>query len=254
MIHYSRCNLQSTWIAVSAADDFGRVDQVMDACEVFLIDNFSVIFIIQRGRTKLFSDLFLNLTDEFILDFFIAVNIIRCHTGLSTVEIFSKYNSSGGQFEIGTFLYDTWAFSAEFESNRSQVRGCFCHYFTTCMLTSSEEDIVKMLIEQRCVFCTFAIYDCYIMRIKTFANNRFDHAAGVRGICTWFQYNCISGSDGIYQRISREQERIIPWAHDQNHTVRRWFLIASGGELGDRSPYSLFLCVGWGVADHVAEF
>ena len=85
MIHYSRCNLQSTWIAVSAADDFGRVDQVMDACEVFLIDNFSVIFIIQRGRTKLFSDLFLNLTDEFILDFFISVNIIRCHTGLATV-------------------------------------------------------------------------------------------------------------------------------------------------------------------------
>lgn len=121
MIHYSRCNLQSTWIAVTATDNFVRIDQVMDAREVFLINDFSVIFVIQRGRTKLFFYLFLNLTDQFILDFFVTVNIIRCNTGLSAVEILSKYNSSGSQFQVGAFLYNTWAFPPS-----SRVTGVRC--------------------------------------------------------------------------------------------------------------------------------
>ena len=120
----------------------------MDTGEVFFINDLSIIFIIQRCRTKLFFDLFLNLMDQFILDLFVAVDIIRCNTGLSTVEIFSKYDSSGSQFQVCTFLYDAWAFSAKFKSDRSQMCGSFCHHFTAYVLASGEEDVVKMFIKQ----------------------------------------------------------------------------------------------------------
>ena len=121
-------------------------------------------------------------------------------------------------------------------------------------LTSGEENIVKMFIEKSVIFRTSAVYHSHILGIKTFGDNGFNHPAGVRRVGTWFQYNCISGCNRIDQRINGEQERIIPWAHNQDNTIRRWLLIASGSELGKGSQYCFFFCIGRCMADHVAEF
>ena len=107
MIHDSRCNLQSFRVAVTTADYFVRINQAADTGKVFLIDDFAIIFIIQRCRSKLFFNLFLNLADQFIFNFLITVDIIWFNTGLTAVEIFSEYNPSGCQFQVGTFFYDT---------------------------------------------------------------------------------------------------------------------------------------------------
>ena len=221
---------------------------------MLFINNFPIILIIQRCGTKLFPDLFLDLSDQFILDFSVAVNIIRCYTGLTTVEIFSKYNSSGCKFQVGTFLYNAGAFTAQLQGNRGQMYRCFCHYFPANMLASCKENIVKMFIEKSVIFRTSAVYHSHILGIKTFGDNGFNHPAGVRRVGTWFQYNCISGCNRIDQRINGEQERIIPWAHNQDNTIRRWLLIASGSELGKGSQYCFFFCIGRCMADHVAEF
>ena len=111
-----------------------------------------------------------------------------------------------------------------------------------------------MFIEKSVIFRTSAVYHSHIPGIKTFGDNGFNHPAGVRRVGTWFQYNCISGCNRIDQRINGEQERIIPWAHNQDNTIRRWLLIASGSELGKGSQYCFFFCIGRCMADHVAEF
>ena len=254
IIHNSRSDLKSSRIVVTAADYLAGINQIADTSKVLFINNFPIILIIQRCGTKLFPDLFLDLSDQFILDFSVAVNIIRCYTGLTTVEIFSKYNSSGCKFQVGTFLYNAGAFTAQLQGNRGQMYRCFCHYFPANMLASCKENIVKMFIEKSVIFRTSAVYHSHILGIKTFGDNGFNHPAGVRRVGTWFQYNCISGCNRIDQRINGEQERIIPWTHNQDHTIRRWLLIASGSELGKGSQYCFFFCIGRCMADHVAEF
>ena len=85
---------------------------------MFPIDDFSVVIIMQSIGCKLLFNLLFYFFNQAIFDFFIAVNIIRCNTGLCAVEIFSKYDSSGSQLEVGAFLYDTRTFSSKFKSDR----------------------------------------------------------------------------------------------------------------------------------------
>ena len=48
-----------------------------------------------------------------VLNSTVAVNIVRCNTGLSAVQIFSEYDSSCCQFDIGSLIYNTRALSAQ---------------------------------------------------------------------------------------------------------------------------------------------
>ena len=103
IIHNSRSDLKSYRIVVTAADYLAGIDQIADTSKVLFINNFPIILIIQRCGTKLFPDLFLDLSDQFILDFSVAVNIIRCYTGLTTVEIFSNTILLAASFRFALF-------------------------------------------------------------------------------------------------------------------------------------------------------
>ena len=88
---------------------------------------------------KLFPDLFLDLSDQFILDFSVAVNIIRCYTGLTTVEIFSKSILLAASFRLALFSTMQGLLPTQLQGNRGQMYRCFCHYFPANMLASCKE-------------------------------------------------------------------------------------------------------------------
>ena len=69
---------------------------------------------------------------------------------------------------------------------------------------------------------------------ETFFDHGFHNIECVRGIGTRFYDCCISGCNGIDQRVKSEQNRVIPWTHDQHGSVRRRGTEALCCKLGDR--------------------
>ena len=79
---------------------------------MFLIDNLSIIRIFKWFRRILPVNLPDDLPYQFVPDFTVAVNIIRGNAGLSTVQKFTKHDTSGCQFQIASAVNDTWTFSS----------------------------------------------------------------------------------------------------------------------------------------------
>ena len=69
----------------ASVNGFLLVNQPDNPSEMFFIDDFSVICIIKWCGTKLFYNLLLQFLDEGIFYSAVAVNVIRCNTGLSAV-------------------------------------------------------------------------------------------------------------------------------------------------------------------------
>ena len=143
LIHDRRCNLKECAITLAACDNLRRIDQSNQTSEMLLIDNAAVIGIRQRIVSKLLPDLFLHLVNKCILNRSRAVHIIRCHTGLTAVQIFAKDNTSGRQLYIGCLVNDTRAFASELQCHRCQMLRRMCHHFFTYCLTARKKDIIK---------------------------------------------------------------------------------------------------------------
>lgn len=94
---------------------------------MLFVDDFSVIFVIQRGFAKLLTDLFLDLFQKRILHFSVTVNVVRCYAGLSAVQIFAEYNTFGGKLDICRFIYDAGAFSPKLQGDWSEVLAGMAH-------------------------------------------------------------------------------------------------------------------------------
>ena len=93
----------------------------------------------------------------------------------------------------------------------------------------------------------------YIFRVKTLMDQKADHFAGCRRVSAWFHDGCVSGSNGIYKWFDGEKERIVPWTHDENHSVWRWLAETAGMELCQRSGNSFFFCVGADMFQHMCD-
>ena len=130
LIHDRRCNLKECAITLAACDNLRRIDQSNQTSEMLLIDNAAVIGIRPTDRLKLLPDLLLHFVNKCILNRSrFAVHIIRCHTGLTAIQIFAKDNASGRQLYIGCLVNDTRAFPPS-----SNVTGVRC--FAACAITS----------------------------------------------------------------------------------------------------------------------
>ena len=103
------------------------------------------------------------------------------------------------------------------------------------------------------IFCPSACDYSYIFFLETFQDQQADHFAGGGRVSAGFQNCCISGSNGIYQRLDGKQERIVPWTHNENDTVGGWFAETAGVELCQRSWYGFFFCVRADIFQHMCD-
>lgn len=132
------------------------------------------------------TKLFLNLLQKLILHFSVAVNVVRGYAGLSTIQIFSKYNTFGGKLDICRFIYNAGAFSPKLQGNRSEVLAGMAHNLFSHSLAAGEKDVVKVLLEKAGVFLASTHNNGYIFFRKTFADDFADDIAGGRRIGAGF--------------------------------------------------------------------
>ena len=110
-----------------------------------------------------------------------------------------------------------------------------------------------MQAEKVGIFRAAACNNGYISGIKTLMDQKTDHFAGCRRIGAWFQDGGVSGCNGIDQRFNGEKERIVPWTHNENDAIGRWFAETAGVELCQRSWYGFFFCVRADIFQHMCD-
>ena len=156
----------------------------------------------------------------------ITIDIIWRYAGLTTVQIFPKYNSSGSQLQVGTFFHNTRTLSTQLQGNWCQMFCRLSHDFFPYRLTSGKEDIIKFFSKKAGIFSTATGDDRDIFRGKTLTDHAVNDGAGIWGISTWFDHSSISCGNCIHQRLYGQQKRIVPWTHYQHHAMWRWLAIA----------------------------
>ena len=96
---------------------------------MLFVNDLSIIRITER----LFSILLLDLVPDFFYQFIfnraMAVDVIRCHAGLSAVQVFPEYDTFCRKLDIRSLIHDTRALSAQLKRNRRQVFCGISHYF-----------------------------------------------------------------------------------------------------------------------------
>ena len=187
---------------------------------MFLIYDFAVIGIAER----IIAILQLNLSADFLYKpffyAFMAKNVVRCHTGLSTVEILTEYNPFGSQFKLCGAVYNTRAFAAEFQDGRSQSFRRMSQDFFSYILTAGEKNKVEFLFKKAGIFLPAAGNDCNIFGRKTFRDYLSDNFTGGRGVSAGFDDCGITGCNRVCQRIYGKKKRIILRTHDQGVSIR----------------------------------
>ena len=132
------------------------------------------------------TNLFLNLLQKLIFHFHVTVNVVRGYAGLPTVQIFSKYNTFGGKFDICRFIYNAGAFSPKLQGNRSEVLAGMAHNLFSHSLAAGEKDVVKVFLEKTGVFLASTHNNGHILFRKTFTDDLADDIAGGRRVGAGF--------------------------------------------------------------------
>ncbi len=70
-------------------------------------------------------------------------HVVRCNTGLSTVQAFDPGNARRGDIQVGGFIQDYRTFPTQFEGNGSQVFGCCRHYDLSDARAAGKKNMVK---------------------------------------------------------------------------------------------------------------
>lgn len=103
--------------------------------KMLLVDDLSIVRIIQRFFRKLFPDLIFYFQDQSVFYGPVAVNIIRSYTGLSAVQEFPKNNPFAASFRFAVFSTMQGLFPPS--SKVTGVRNCAAFAMTsfpTCWL------------------------------------------------------------------------------------------------------------------------
>ena len=145
---------------------FPFIDQTQDPIKMLFVDNFSIIRVAERLFAVLFLNLFLYFFYQFIFNRTVAVDVIRCHAGLSAVQIFSEDNSFCRKPDICSLIHDTRTLSAQLKRNRRQVFCGISHYFFADSLAAGEKDIVKVFTQKTCILSPPAGHYSNILRFK----------------------------------------------------------------------------------------
>ena len=133
---------------------------------MLFVNDLSIIRITERLFSILLLDLFPDFFYQFIFNRAMAVDVIRCHAGLSAVQVFPEYDTFCRKPDIRSLIHDTRALSAQFQSDRSQVFCRISHDFFADSLASGEEDIIKMFTQKTGILRASTGHYSYILRFK----------------------------------------------------------------------------------------
>ena len=195
------------------------------------IDDASVIRIAERLRPELAVNLPLQQVDQRLTNRLMHKQIIRCNTGLSAVEIFSKYNAARGRRQIRICIHNTRTFTAQLQHGRGQMlRRSACHG-TSAARASGIKDQVKPLFEQPLCAVDAAGHDNRLLRLKYRRKQTLQHLCRMQRIRTGLDDHRIARRNCRRCRLDREQKRIIPRAHHQYRSERRGLGIAVRAKL-----------------------
>ena len=240
-------------VGFAAVGQLRRIDQAADAVEVLLVDNFSVVRVGAPVRAVLPENLLPQQGDQLILHPCIAENVVRGDAGLAAVQELAEGNAPGRQLQIRACVHDAGALSAQLQRHRRELRrGLFQHKFSH-VGASGEEDEVELLLQQAGVFAAPSGDHRHVLPWKGFAKQRRDQRAGVGRIGAGLDHRRVARRDGVHQRIQRQQQRIVPGAHNQRHAVGRGADIASGGKLRKRRGHAFLPAERANVPQHVAD-
>ena len=105
--------MESLLIRLPAEYHLLSIDQTADALEMLFINKLPVIGIFKRIVTVLRLDLAADLLNKRVLDRTLAKDLIGCHAGLTTVEIFSEHDALCGKLQLGGTIHDARTLSPQ---------------------------------------------------------------------------------------------------------------------------------------------
>ena len=199
---------------------------------MLFVDDFSVVGVIQGIFPELLCNLLFQGFHQPGQHLFLAQDEVRGHAGLAAVEEFSEHNPPGGKGNGGGVVHDAGTLSAQFQHHRGQVLCRLPQHLLAYGLAAGEEDEVKLLLKQGCVFCPAAGNHRHQLRREAGGNQFPNHLCGVGGVGAGLDHGGVSRGDGGSQRLQGKKEWIVPGAHNQGVAVGGGLAVAPGGKLG----------------------
>ena len=146
-------------------------------------------------------------------------HIVRGHAGLSGVEQLAPYQPPGRERDIRCFVHNHGAFAAQLQAHRRQVSGRLFHHQPPHLRAAGEEDEVKPLLQQACVFLTSALHHGHMLRREELLRHAAQQRRGGRRIGRGLDHRAVSRRDGSDQRRHGQLKGVVPRRHDQRHAI-----------------------------------
>ena len=218
----------------AAADQFVPVHKAAEPPQMPLVDDAAVVRVLQRLRPVLAGDLRLQSRHQPVMDSALAQDIVGGHAGLAAVEEFAEHDAPGRQRNVGGLVHDAGAFAAQLQHGGGQRFGGVAQHFPAHRGAAREEHKVKFLLQQRGVFLPSAGDHRHEFRGKALLHQRRQHRRSGGGVGAGLDDGGVARRDGVRQRVQRQQQGIVPGAHDEGHAVRPRLPVAAGGKLCQR--------------------
>ncbi|MNI87647.1 hypothetical protein D3C73_1448610 [compost metagenome] len=77
---------------------------------------------------------------------FMYKQIIWCYAGLSSIEVFTTYNTLSRKLQIRILVNNNRAFASQFQRNRSQMFSSSFHDDASNTRATRKENIIKMFV------------------------------------------------------------------------------------------------------------
>ena len=119
---------------------------------------------------------------------------------------------------------------------------------------AGEENVIEFLLQQATVFRPAAGDDSHVFGRKNGTDQLFQQGAGGGGVGAGLDDRCIAGCQRVRQRVQRQQQGIIPGAHDQGYAIGAGLAVAMGGKLGKRRGNGFFSGVVTDMPQQIADF
>ena len=166
----------------TAGPDDSGLHQPTDPLKMLFINHLPVVRILQGICTELPVNAALYLPEQRLLYRLLHEQIIRRHTRLSEVQIFSEHDPACRQTQICRLIHNAGALSAQLQADRREIMSCLFHYKLPYRLTSGKKDKIKLLLQQLCILRSSAFYCRNKMRGKAASKQPGNHSRGRRRI------------------------------------------------------------------------
>ena len=105
-------------------------------------------------------------------------------------------------------------------------------------LTAGKEDLIPLFLQQRGILFPSAGDDRRIIFGQRRLHDLRDHAAGCRRVRGRLDDYGVACCDGVHRRLQRQQQRVVPGAHDEHVAQRLRMHVALRRELRQRRVFS----------------